>query len=278
MSFTNKVLKSAGVAVAAFAMSQAAHAGVATGFNVLDGNGNTLAANVTSFDWAESGSGLAVGVGAPSTLVVGTNFTFEYQAVLGNYTMGTSPYSGNGLNQNYEITVVATIGEIISSVVPKAGGNTAVEFQATGGTLKLYYSAVNADVAAGTGFDDGVLIATFNVLAGGNSTLTTFNGDGVAGGFTQYNLAAVLGSINSNYLTAATGITGMDFTSSQTLPVGTSATDQVNGVDSDSGILLKVDGSSTLTTSPATVPEPSILALMSLGLLGLGFGARRRKS
>lgn len=276
MSFTRKIIKAASYAIAAFSMAHVACAATTTTFNVLDGNGNVLAANVSAFDWAESGSGLARNIGLPSSLEEGQTFNFEYQAKLGNYTVGAGVYSGS-LNAAYEITVSASIGEIVSSVVHKPDGNTAVEFKATGGILKIYYSTVvNADVAAGTGFTDGILIGTFNVRPGGNSTLTTFADD--AGGFTSYSLDAVMASVNSAYLTASSGITGMNFTSSQTLQTGTSDTAAVNGYASSSGVLLKVDGSSFLTTSAANVPEPGVLALMSLGLVGLGIAARGRRS
>lgn len=262
---------------------------VTTDVLVRDGAGNVIASDVRSFDENEAGSGLLV----EFTPVVGSNFTFLYQAnvVSFNDANGQPITPLAGLNQTfasggYEFTVVASITEQVTGI-STAGGTTTVTLQATGGTASIYFDnaaqgGVKSNTATGSGFTDGTLVGTFNVVAGtGLSSFTVFP-SGVGLGATQYDFTVSADGVNGDFLGP---ISDLHFTSSLVLPPGTSTTTTFfNPSDgpylmtpASAGLLLKVDGSNTFTTTTTTsqVPEPKTSALMFAGLAAVSFMARR---
>jgi len=291
-----QALALAGVSLA---LAPAAQAQVTTDVTVRDGSGNVIANNVRSFDENEAGSGLVIGLGARAP-TVGETLTFLYQAnvVSFNDAAGQQIAPLSGLNQpfatgGYEFTIAARLSEQVTGVTT-AGGTTTAMFQATGGTASIFFDnaasgGVRSNTPTGTGFDDGRLIGTFQVVGGsGFSNFTTFPTGGL--GATAYDFVVSGAAVNSAFIAGLGGpINDLHFTSSQVSPPGTSTTSAFhNGTPTGGGdlypttavtandLLLKVDGSNTFTTA---VPEPETYTLILAGLGLMGFvGARRRKS
>jgi len=295
------------LALSAFAIAGGSLAASAaqTTVNVKDGAGTALANNVTSFDWAEFGSGVAINVGPFGTpLDVGDNFDFLYQANLVNFgDQGTglpglvTTANGGTLGTNfgfkeYQFTVVARISETVSSITPDG---LDADFATTGGTISIFYDdrdlaggGTQANSATGTGFNDGKEIARFTVVPGGFSSFEVLTLDPDTGAGTaklEFDISAALDFVDPAFLQGVLGaVMDLHFDSNLNYPPGTSATTGFHlgsnafypghTVDGDD-IVFKVDGSNTFSYK---VPEPATLGLLGAGLVGVCFALRRRSS
>src|SRR4030042_478697 len=145
----------------------------------------TFVPNVLNFDWSSSGSGNAQGIGPAGTLPQqGTTFTFRYQS----YLFALQEPNGDtvsfpGLNSSFEYTLVAQIPEVVQNTTDLGGGfSTQVWQTLPGGVFYIYHDgSPNADVPNGSGFDDGVLVASGTIDPNQISTFTyiTTTGNGI---------------------------------------------------------------------------------------------------
>lgn len=247
--------------------------------------------NVETFDWASSGSGMAVGITPGQVLNVGDTFTFKYQS----YLVDLQNPSGNSvgpfanINSAYEYTVAAEFTETIAgfNVIPIPGGflQTAYLVPVSGWAYMYFDNTPNANVGTGMGFDDGhqVLMAQ---ASSGLSTFTYNTVTGKGGGGTAPDLTWLLNPlwVDSNYIDPTILLHDMEFQGTLNYPPLDSLTAAFflsrvgEGNFANNGVtvydmLFKVDGSTKLTV---TVPEPSTIILLGAGLLGLAAFSRKR--
>lgn len=218
----------------------------------------------------------------------------------------------------YEFTVVTRLYEVVEALVgPVPIGTTGTNlYNATFGlnpnlrsTVSIFFDSAamggqNASTTPGTGFDDGLEILRMTITNGvpGFATLSNFSAlvGGTGGGTGQGSakIYADLSSpgdfVNANYLQGILAfIYDLEFQSNLNYPPGDSAAaafhtgpdasglypaytvDLDCGTENPCDLQLKVDGDNTFS---ANVPEPGTLALLGMGLLGLGTMRRRHSA
>jgi hypothetical protein len=287
-------LTAAGVALAAFGFVATAQA-AGTNVNVSSPGKGVIATDVAEFDWSSTGSGLSIGAGPFGTpLAVGDTFDFKYQSFLAGFVTNNAITSGFVTSANggafaagqYQFTAASSFTEKVTSVSGAFPNTVTFDVANQNGTFSIFYDdsasgGTKAKVSDGTGFDDGIEVARFTILAA-PTTFTAFSAaSGLGSASVHATLKVALDFVNTDYIQGIAGtIFDMEFQSTQNFPAGTQSNTtgfHIGGSAfypdtpvTSNDLLLKVDGSSTFS-----IPEPQTLLLFGIGLLMLGFVARR---
>jgi hypothetical protein len=222
------------------------------------------------FDWNSAASAVSTGFTGTTGDVITTTYWANAVGIqdpngVNFSTPGITPATPSG---GWEFTVLATITEVATCL--NADCSLAL-FTTTSGNWDIYFDKLaNASYATGAGFTDGDKVFSGNMNAGIAGTFLNYG----SGGTGIFKFSGDLSYVNGAYVDTSL----LNTTAVSTLQIGDATTawnapGAMPGGGSVEGIVFQADGNQSFHK----IPEPGTMALLGLSLVGMGFGARRRK-